>query len=185
MSHVLLALGAGTVTMSGAVWYVPALTDLRAGDDRPVSARIAACACLTGWGTGALLTVLLLVPAPWLVLGAAAVAGAAATVLLGLRARASGQREQREEARRWAPLRGEVAPVDPRRAARAFLVWALAGLVLATVTAGAVLSTGGGGGSGARVGAAVATAATTSAAFLLVAAVHARALRGRPGVGRH
>ncbi|MFJ6997492.1 hypothetical protein ACISUF_25645, partial [Streptomyces sp. NPDC003090] len=80
MNGTVLALGAGAVTASGCVWYVPALADLRAGADRPGSRRLAAASCVTGWATAAATAPLLLLGVPVLALLAAAAAGAGAAV---------------------------------------------------------------------------------------------------------
>ena len=104
MAHPVLALGAAAVIVSGYVWYVPAIIELRAGDDRPVSTRLAASACLAGWGTGAVLTLLLLTTAPWPALCAAALAGTAVAILLRVKAYLRRKAEQAEESRRWAAL---------------------------------------------------------------------------------
>ncbi|MGW3954338.1 hypothetical protein ACWEKM_26185 [Streptomyces sp. NPDC004752] len=116
MPQAVLALGLATVTVSGSVWYLPALADLRAGADRPVSRRGAAAACLSGWTTSGLVAVLLLVSKNWWIPCAAAMAGAVATV--GLRAGAAVQRrrETRETARDWAELGRTGQPPATARA---------------------------------------------------------------------
>ncbi|MFJ9863812.1 hypothetical protein [Streptomyces sp. NPDC101165] len=136
MAQAVLALGAATVAAAGCVWYLPALADLRAGADRPVSRRRAAAACLGGWTTVGVVAVLLLVSEAWWVPSGAAVAGVAVT--LGLRVRASLQRrrESRETARQWAELRKDQQPPDTepvRTAVVALLVGC--GLALAVIAA--------------------------------------------------
>ncbi|MCS0636721.1 hypothetical protein NX801_13835 [Streptomyces sp. LP05-1] len=103
-SPVVPALGLAAVAAAGCVWYVPSLADLRAGADRPASRRLAATGCLTGWSSVALLVPLLLLAPGWAALGTA-VAGAAATVVLRLRAVAVRRREEWEAAVDWAALR--------------------------------------------------------------------------------
>ncbi|MET8558593.1 hypothetical protein ABZV64_27080 [Streptomyces sp. NPDC004959] len=109
MSAVVPALALGVLTASGCVWYVPALVDLRAGADRPVSRRLAALACLSGWGTAGLAAVLLLTGAPLAVAGAGVLACAALRLAAWGRARG----EAREHAAYWAAL---DAHPDARRA---------------------------------------------------------------------
>ncbi|MFD7879561.1 hypothetical protein ACFV5G_36660, partial [Streptomyces sp. NPDC059766] len=65
MAGTVPALGAALLTAAGCVWYVPAVADLRAGADRPVSRRTAAAACLTGWTTLAAVAVLLFAGTAW------------------------------------------------------------------------------------------------------------------------
>ncbi|GAU67272.1 putative Syd protein [Streptomyces sp. NBRC 110611] len=106
MSPYVLALGVAALTASGCVWYLPALADLRAGDDRPVSLRTAAAGCLTGWATLAALALPLLADAAWWVPCAVAAVGAVATATLRVRARVHRKREaaEQEELRRWAAV---------------------------------------------------------------------------------
>ncbi|MEV0170565.1 hypothetical protein AB0I00_05485 [Streptomyces sp. NPDC050803] len=132
-----LGLGLVVVTASGCVWYLPALADVRAGDDRPVHRRTAALACLTGWATAGIAGLLVLAGAWWPVPVTPAVAGAAATAALRVRAGVQHRREAREAARRWAALE----PTPPRhgrgrpRTAVAALVssGAVAALAVATL----------------------------------------------------
>lgn len=104
-----LALGVGAVTAAGCVWYVPALVDLRAGADRPVSRRLAAAACVTAWATAALTAPLILLglPAPFLL--AVAVAGATASGTVRASAAVRRAREERETAACWAALDGTAS----------------------------------------------------------------------------
>ncbi|MEU6091390.1 hypothetical protein ABZ865_32365 [Streptomyces sp. NPDC047085] len=140
MSQAVLALGAGAVTLAGCVWYLPAIADLRAGADRPLSHRRAAAACVSGWTTAGIVAVLLLVSEAWWTPFATAVAGAAVTV--GLRARAAVQhrRETREAARDWAELRLDRRPADTRRA-RSVVVLLLVPGTAAAVAAATALGT--------------------------------------------
>ncbi|MFD0505352.1 hypothetical protein ACFQ0G_25505 [Streptomyces chiangmaiensis] len=87
MPQAVLALGVAAVTASGCVWYMPALADLRAGADRPVSRRRAAAACVSGWSTAGTVAVLLLLAEAWWIPRAAAVVGG--LVSAGLRIRAA------------------------------------------------------------------------------------------------
>ncbi|MCK8678919.1 hypothetical protein [Streptomyces lichenis] len=145
-SPVVPVLGLAVVTAAGCVWYVPSLADLRAGADRPASRRLAAAGCLTGWSSAALLAPLILLAPGWAVL-AAAVAGAAATAVLRLAARAVRRREEREAAVDWAALRLPAPPSGGRdRAGSPGRVAARLGLALAAgvalVLGAAVLGAG-------------------------------------------
>ncbi|MFJ9645734.1 hypothetical protein ACWEPM_03085 [Streptomyces sp. NPDC004244] len=143
MSHAVPALAVAVLCAAGCVWYVPAIADVRAGADRPASRRTAATACLTGWGTAALVIPLLLASAPGALIAAVAGAGAAATAALLLHGRAQHGAEQREAARRWAAL-GCVqwAPVGRRRPGRVGVAWALAAATVVPGAAAAVLLAG-------------------------------------------
>ncbi|MFC5723982.1 hypothetical protein ACFP1Z_27830 [Streptomyces gamaensis] len=116
MSQPVLALGTAALCASGCVWYLPAAVDLRAGGDRPDSLRLTAAGTLTGWGTLALVGILLLTPAPWQALGAVTATGAVAVAWLWGRSWVQRRREQREESVRWEELRGAGArsPGAPR-----------------------------------------------------------------------
>ncbi|MFJ2349995.1 hypothetical protein, partial [Streptomyces antimycoticus] len=83
MSHAVLALAAAVSCVGGCVWSLPAVADIRARDDRPLSRRIAAAGCLTGWGTVALLAALLLTPVSWSVIGVVGATGAGPTTARG------------------------------------------------------------------------------------------------------
>ncbi|WP_433342255.1 hypothetical protein [Streptomyces sp. CA-253872] len=134
MSAVVPALALGVLTASGCVWYVPALVDLRAGADRPVSRRLTALACLGGWGTAGLSAVLLLTGMPFVfvVTGAGLLGSAALRLAAWVRSRA----EAREDAARWAAL--DVHP-DVRRAPHRRVGALLAcGLTLAVAAATAL-----------------------------------------------
>ncbi|GAA0402015.1 hypothetical protein [Streptomyces luteireticuli] len=136
MSHVALALGAAMICAAGCVWYLPALEDLRSGDDRPRSVRTAASACLTGWGTGAALAVLLFAAVPWWALGLTAGTGAAAAAAVSVRARSH---RRREAADCWTALLGGAPDGRPVRAGRIAWAWALSGLVVVSASAGVLL----------------------------------------------
>ncbi|MGK5640297.1 hypothetical protein ACSNOK_18570 [Streptomyces sp. URMC 126] len=177
MSHAVLALGVVVLCASGCVWYLPAVTDVRAGGDRPRSRRLAAGACLTGWGTAALLAPLLLAGAAWPTIGCVAAAGGAGCAALRSRALVEQGRERRETDRHWAVLGGR--PVgEPARPRRAFTAWLLAGLAAAVAVFAAVLA--GGTASGTRLAGAVAAGASVTLVFLGLAGVraHAAARRG-------
>ncbi|NVK78730.1 hypothetical protein [Streptomyces morookaense] len=130
MPRTLLALGAAVIGAAGCVWYLPALSDLRAGDDRPPALRTAALACLTGWGTLAAVVLLLLAQAPWRVAGAVAAVGAAAASSLAVRAGLLRRRDRRE-AGQWAEQLGAPPVAAPGRPGRTALAWGLSGVALA------------------------------------------------------
>ncbi|MFK0259049.1 hypothetical protein [Streptomyces sp. NPDC090445] len=142
MSHAVPALAVAVLCASGCVWYVPAIADVRAGADRPASRRTAAAACLTGWGTAALIVPLLLAAAPWALVAAVAGAGAASSAALLLHGRAQHGTEQREEARRWAELGCVQWVAAGRRPGRVRVAWALAAATVLPGTAAAVLLAG-------------------------------------------
>ncbi|MFI0737309.1 hypothetical protein ACH4PU_04215 [Streptomyces sp. NPDC021100] len=177
MSHAVLALGVVVLCASGCVWYLPAVTDVRAGGDRPRSRRLAAGACLTGWGTTALLAPLLLAGAGWPTIGGVAAAGGAICAALRSRALVERGRERRETDRHWAVLGGPV-PGEPARPRRAFTGWLLVGLAAAVAVFAAVLA--GGTTSGARLAGAVVAGAAVTLVFLGLAGVraHTTARRG-------
>ncbi|MDT0419772.1 hypothetical protein RM574_30305 [Streptomyces sp. DSM 41982] len=172
MSAVVPGLALGALTASGCVWYVPALVDLRAGADRPVSRRLAALACLSGWGTTGLAAALLLMGAPLAVAGA----GMLACVALRLAAWVRARGEAREDAACWAALdaRPDVRHA-PHRAVGAIIA---VGLTLATATGMALTWIHARGVLGAApvVAAPVALAACTLAGAVVT-------VRGRAGVG--
>ncbi|MFI1566455.1 hypothetical protein ACH4ZX_25950 [Streptomyces sp. NPDC020490] len=173
MGRSVLALAAALVLFSGCVWYVPAVVDLRAGDDRPASTRTAAAACLTGWAAVAGVAVLLAATAVWWAPAGAAVAGAAATA--GLRLRAGGQRrrEARETASQLAALRlGPGTPPHGGRGARGvFAALVGSGLLGGTAVAACLIVAGPGGGR-AWTPAAAASAAVV-ALFVALAVTYA------------
>jgi len=114
MSHTVLAVGTAAVTAAGHVWYLPAVADLRAGDDRPRPTRLAAVATLTWWLGTAATGALLLTPVPWQLTAAPAVTGAASGSILRLAAAADRRAEQREVERIWSALRYAAPPGHPR-----------------------------------------------------------------------
>ncbi|WP_416981839.1 hypothetical protein [Streptomyces sp. T028] len=129
------ALGAAMLTVSGCVWYVPALVDLRAGADRPVSRRTAAAVCLSGWSTTGVIALLLFLVEAWWVPVAAAVTGAAVTAGLGGRAVVQRRRETRQAARDWAELRTAPRPAGTDRTRHVVAVLLACGLFTAATTA--------------------------------------------------
>ncbi|MFF2409524.1 hypothetical protein [Streptomyces sp. NPDC058092] len=104
MSHGVLAVGVVVLFASGNVWYLPAYIDLRAGQDRPRSRRLAAAAVLTGWGSAALTMLLLLMPVDPSMVALLTVAGTTAVVSLSVQAWLRRGLEQREEEARWSAL---------------------------------------------------------------------------------
>ncbi|MFI1050733.1 hypothetical protein [Streptomyces griseoruber] len=129
------ALGAAMVTVSGCVWYLPALVDLRAGADRPDSRRTAAAACLSGWSTTGVIALLLVLAEAWWAPAAAAVTGAAVTAVLRGRAVVQRRREARQAAHDWAELRADPRPAGPGRSRRVVAVLLACGLFTAVTTA--------------------------------------------------
>ncbi|WP_424892807.1 hypothetical protein [Streptomyces sp. XH2] len=133
MSHTVLAVGTTAVCLAGSAWYLPAVADLRAGDDRPRSGRLAAWACVTAWAALAAAGLLLFAPVPWQAPAAVAGGGAAAGILLRSRARAQRVREQRETERCWSAL----PPAPPASRAgtprRVLVAWTLLALAAAPV----------------------------------------------------
>ncbi|WP_216677009.1 hypothetical protein [Streptomyces sp. MNP-20] len=181
MSHAALALGTALVTAAGCVWYVPALAELRAGADRPVSRRTAAAACVSGWAAAAVTAVLLLLDRTWWAPGAAAATGAVAAAALRVRAALWRRRESREASYHWARLR--VGPPPAGRRDSRNVVAVLVGCGLVTAVAVAVIKVAAGpGDASAWLTAALAPAAVLGL-FLTVAFAHGRAVHRRAGVG--
>ncbi|MGC0374942.1 hypothetical protein [Streptomyces sp. SAI-229] len=170
MPQPVLALGCAVVTAAGSVWYLPALTDLRAGADRPLSRRTAALACLTAWGTlGAIAPVLLVATAWWVPVGMA-VAGGTAAAALWTDAAVRHAAEQREAARQWAQLPHTPLPAGTRRSRGAVAALTVAGPVTgaaATVVLGVLIT----------------VPALVVGLFLMIAVRHARMVR-RTTAGR-
>ncbi|MEU6072047.1 MULTISPECIES: hypothetical protein [Streptomyces] len=139
-------MGFAVTTASGCVWYVPALADLRAGADRPLSRRSAAAACLIGWGTAGCVALLLLVAEGWWIPSAVAAVGIAVTAGLRVRAAVQRRRERHEVARQWTELRHDQPPPDPGRGRRAVAVLIGCGPAAASVPVGlwAIASPGAG-----------------------------------------
>ncbi|WP_327673909.1 hypothetical protein [Kitasatospora sp. NBC_00458] len=183
MSHTVLAIGTAATTASGCVWYLPAIADLQAGDDRPRSARTAAAACVVWWAGLALAGVLLLAVPDWQPAARIGLAGLVAGVLLRVRAHLQSRAEQREDTLRWALLDPDPdpdpgrTPVCPRAAARALLGWLVVGLAVASLGAASILLSGDGP-LAPRLAAATGSALAVSTAFLLIGLGNAR--RRRP-----
>ncbi|WP_052391180.1 hypothetical protein [Streptomyces sp. NRRL B-24484] len=114
MSHIVPAIGAAALAAAGNVWWLPALADLRAGDDRPRSARPTALGCLAWWLGTALTAALWFTPAPGrlglALLAPAALAGGALWFAGCVRRGA----ELREAARTWAALAPAAVPPQVR-----------------------------------------------------------------------
>ncbi|MGK5545893.1 hypothetical protein ACSNOH_14330 [Streptomyces sp. URMC 127] len=168
MSHTVLAVGATALCLSGSAWYLPAVAELRAGDDRPRSRRLTAWACVTTWAAFAAAGLLLFAPVPWQALGAVAGGGAAAGVLLRSRARAQLARERREADACWSALRRTPPASGTGPARRAFLAWALSGTLAASALGAALLLLAG------AVTAAVTSVSVAGAGLLTAAARAAR-----------
>ncbi|MFF8772297.1 hypothetical protein [Kitasatospora sp. NPDC015120] len=173
MSHIVLAIGTAAITASGCVWYLPAIADLQAGDDRPRSARTAAAACVTWWACLALAGGLLLTVPAWQPAAQIALAGLVAGVLLRLRAHLQGRTERREAAVGWALIDPAPAPLPARPSPRALLGWLLVGLAVASLGAASILLSGGGP-LAPRLAAAAGSAVAVSTAFLLIGLGNAR-----------
>ncbi|MFD3353629.1 hypothetical protein [Streptomyces fradiae] len=179
MAAGVLALGLGAVTASGCVWYLPALADLRAGADRPVSRRLSAAACVTGWATAAATALLLLLGVPARPLLAVAAAGAGAAIGLRLRVAVRRRREEREDAACWSALHAAPPRAGHRPARYAFAHGLGGGLALA-VAAALLLAWGRAHGVSALL--AVAAPVALAGCALLVAALRAApAPAGRGG----
>ncbi|WP_198668666.1 hypothetical protein [Streptomyces triticisoli] len=178
MSHAVAALGTAVFTVSGCVWYVPALADLRAGADRPCSRRLAAAACVTGWAGAGAVAVLLLVAEGWRTPAVAAVVGAATATALRLCAAVRRRREARETAHHWARLGHVPPPVGTGRSRN--VVVAVVGCGMAAAVAVAVWQAASGPGGDANWAAAAAASATVMGVFLIAAAVYARAAAQGP-----
>ncbi|WP_223774463.1 hypothetical protein [Streptomyces sp. 135] len=135
-------LAVAVVTIAGSVWWLTALVDLRAKGDRPASRRATAVSCLTGWGCALVTVAAYLADArPW-PLTILALAGAATTVPLRVRALRLQAREQQEASQHWAVLRPGAARAFPdRRPHITFALWATTGLALACAS-GALLVLG-------------------------------------------
>ncbi|MHA7960175.1 hypothetical protein ACX9I7_20705 [Streptomyces sp. L500] len=137
MSNLVLALAAVALTVAGTVWYLPAVAELRTGADRPLSRRVSAAGCLTGWGACAGAVPLLVAGVPGPATGSAVAAGVTAAGCLYAVGGALRRRELRTAARDWSELAGP-APVVVRghglggRAARLAVAWCLSAVVLAS-----------------------------------------------------
>ncbi|MFB6894529.1 hypothetical protein ACFCX4_35125 [Kitasatospora sp. NPDC056327] len=179
MSHIVLAIGTAAITASGCVWYLPAIADLQAGEDRPRSSRTAAAACVTWWACLALAGGLLLAVPAWEPAAQIVLAGLVAGVLLRVRAGLQSRAEQREQAVRWALIdpAPEPLPCAPRPSARALLGWLLVGLAIASLGAVSILLSGGGP-LATRLVAAAVGAVVVCTAFLLIGLGSARRRHG-------
>ncbi|WRZ91696.1 hypothetical protein OHB54_23015 [Streptomyces sp. NBC_01007] len=145
MAQPVLALGAALLTVSGSVWYVPALADLRAGADRPLSRRSAAAACVSAWATIGIIAALFLVTEAWSIPAVTAAGGTAAAFGFRTCAVVRRRREAEEAAHHWAQLRWSrpLAGSDRSRSGlTAFAVLVGAGLAVAVATATLLLTAG-------------------------------------------
>ncbi|MFE2728252.1 hypothetical protein [Kitasatospora sp. NPDC059327] len=167
MSHTVLAIGTAGLTASGCVWYLPAVADLRAGEDRTRSARTAAAACVVWWAGLALAAPLLLVVPAWQPAAQIALAGLVAGVILRVRALRHHRSEQRECGSRWAMLGAGPVPSSPRPVARLVAGGLFTGLAVLSLAALSLFLTGGGP-LAARLAAAAAGAVLVSTACLPV-----------------
>ncbi|MFJ7068257.1 hypothetical protein [Streptomyces sp. NPDC101115] len=177
MTAAVLALGVGAVTASGCVWYVPALTDLRAGADRPVSRRLTAAACVTGWATAAIAVLLLLLGVPVRPLTGLAAVGLGACIALRVRAAVRRRREEREDAACWRALVPSAPSVPGVRPQAVFARWTGVGLIAAATTGALLLTWGKGHGVGTPL-------AVAAPAALAACAVLAAVLRTAPALAR-
>lgn len=169
MPQPVLALGCAAVTAAGSVWYLPALTDLRAGPDRPLSRRTSAIACLTAWGTLAAVATVLLVATAWWMPAAVVTVGGTAAAALWTDAAVRRAGERREAARQWAQLRH--TPLSAAHRAR--------GTVAALTVAGPVAAAA----AAVVLGVIVTVPALIVALFLVIAVRHIRMVR-RTATGR-
>jgi hypothetical protein len=175
MSHPVLVLGTAILTLAGSAWYLPALVDLRAGDDRPHATRLAAVACLVWWfGLGSA-CVLLLTPLPGQLAAAITLAGASSAALLRWTAALARRAEQREQARQWAALPGLLRSTAARHQLRPT---AAGWLVAALTTVSAVLATTLLSGHASLVGSALVTVGSSIGLCLLTLLLMVR--RARP-----
>ncbi|MFJ4326839.1 hypothetical protein ACIP3A_27430 [Streptomyces tricolor] len=177
MPYALLALGTATMTVSGCVWYVPALAVLRAGKDRPVSHQRAAAACLTGWSTLGTAAVLLLLTEVWWIPAAAAVTGLLLAAGLRIHAAALRRNEAREASRHWGEL-GQGRPLPESDRSR-YVVAVLVGTGLVAAAVVAVVRVAAGPGGAAAWFSAVTVPGAVLGLFLTLAAMHARMRRRR------
>ncbi|GAA3820121.1 hypothetical protein [Streptomyces chiangmaiensis] len=182
MPQAVLALGVAAVTASGCVWYMPALADLRAGADRPVSRRRAAAACVSGWSTAGTVAVLLLLAEAWWIPRAAAVVGGLVSAGLRIRAAVLRRNEAGETARQWSEL-GHGRPLPATDRSR-YVVAVLIGIGLAAAAVTAVVRVAAGPEDAADRLAAVAAPAAVLGLFLTIAVTHTRMARRRTRTDR-
>jgi hypothetical protein len=143
MSHPVLVLGTAILTAAGSAWYLPALVDLRAGDDRPHATRLAAVACLVWWCGLGTACVLLLTPVPGRLAAAVTLAGAGSAALLRWTAALARRSEQREQARQWAALPDLLRSATSRHRLRpAAAGWLVAALTVVSGVPAATLLSG-------------------------------------------
>lgn len=175
--HPVLALATTAVTASGCVWYLPALADLRAGADRPLSRRVRAASCVTAWSTAAAVAVLLFTTGPWKWPVMAAATGTLLALSLLVWSSVRHFRETHEAATHWTELTPGQAPPAPDRTRHVVAVLVTAGLTAAAATAVLHLAAG-----PTTPGAWVATITTPTAIlalFIVLAATHTRSHHDR------
>ncbi|QLJ05770.1 hypothetical protein HZZ00_35290 [Streptomyces sp. NEAU-sy36] len=177
MPHPVLALATAAVTASGCVWYLPALADLRAGADRPLSRRVRAASCVAAWATAATVAGLLLAADGWRPPLTAAATGTLAATALRVCAALRHHRETVEAARHWTELSPSQPPPAPDRTRHVVAVLITTGLTTAAITGALGLA------EGPDTPTAWFTTITTPAAilalFVALAAAHTRAAHHR------
>ncbi|MFD7639719.1 hypothetical protein ACFV4P_03620 [Kitasatospora sp. NPDC059795] len=151
MAHPVLALGTAAVTAAGSAWYLPALLDLRAGADRPRTARLAAAGCLLWWAGLAAAALLLTAPLSWHIPLGAALTGALSGAALRVLAAVERHADRREQDRAWGSLPYDLPTVRGVRPSAATVGWVTGGLAVAAATAAATLLAGRPGPTGSAV----------------------------------
>lgn len=181
MHHIALVLTTTATVLAGSVWHLPALQTVRAGQDRPGSARAKAAACLVAWGSGLLLSVVLLLSRSALPALLVLASGELLAAVLGLRATALRRRERRSENRVWTELGCPPAPRDRGGLRRSVLGWTLAAAAAGSLSVALLLTTGG------TAYALLLATGLSAAALAAVGALtvqHRLVAPGRPGGGR-
>jgi len=177
MPHPVPALATAAVTASGCVWYLPALADLRAGADRPLSRRVRAASCVTAWATAAAVAGLLLAVDGRRPPLAVAAVGTLAATTRRVWAAVRHHRETAEAARHWTELSPSRPPPAPDRTRHVVAVLITTGLATAAITGALALA------EGPDTPTAWFTTITTPAAilalFVALAAAHTRATHHR------
>lgn len=126
MHHLTLVLVTTATVLAGSVWHLPALQTVRAGQDRPGSARLKATACLLGWGSGLVLAGALLLARSALPGLLALAAGEVLATELGLLGVLARRRERRTEDVVWTELGCPPKPGGTGSVRRLVLGWTLA-----------------------------------------------------------
>ncbi|MEW2622845.1 hypothetical protein [Streptomyces sp. NPDC048106] len=177
MPHPVPALATAAVTAAGCVWYLPALADLRAGADRPLSRRVRAAACVTAWATAAVVAGLLLATDAWRWPVAAAATGTLPAVFLRVWSAVRHHRETREAAAHWTELTSDQSPPPPDRTRHVVAVLLTTGLAAAAVTGTLRLAEGPG--TPAAWLATITAPAAILVLFIALAATHTRVAHTR------